>query len=236
MATLGEMLVSARENAGHSAVEIAQTTRIMLSAVQALEEDHFKALPAPGYVRGYILSYCRYIGVDPQAYLDQYEIQTGNMRHDSLGQFPIDRTADRARGVEHEMNWRIIIPVALIVMALASLVYIGNGLGKKHTNTIPPVPSETSATAEMLAANQETLVPFAFTVKAKEGRASKVTINIEGIGEAYNGELVNGQKKSYTDALRAKLTIKKPKNVVVTQNDTDIPIPENGKLTLTAHE
>ena len=240
MATLGEMLVEARREAGFTTTEVAQRTRIMHAAVQALEEDNFSSVPAAGYVRGYLLSYCKLIGADPRPFLEQYERQTGNRRQNSMGRLPIDQTADRYRHQEHDMNWKVVAVLAAVIVLIAVVVYLVGGLrARNNGNTLPPAPVETTATAGGAGTgagiSEDTRVPFSFTVKAKANKATELKIIVDD-AVAYEGSLTSGEKKSYEGVLEAKITIARPNNAVVTQNETNIPIPENGELTLVALE
>jgi cytoskeletal protein RodZ len=241
MMTLGEMLISARKKAGYSSADVARATRVMLPSVQALEDDNQNALPAPGYVRGYILSYCRFLGQDPVPYLAQYERQTGHARHDSMGHTPIDSTADRHRKGEHELGLKTVLIIAAIIVFIGIIVWSASGLFKKNDFTPLPVPAttetstETSQSAAEGTAVEEALALFDFTVKAKKGKASEVVVTVDDV-EAFNGVLTGKQKETFKDVTKAELKIKKPKNITVTQNGTNIPIPKGGKLELVAHE
>lgn len=84
MTTLGDMLIEARKKSGLSAHDVSQRSHIMLSSIYSLEDNNHSSLPAAGYVRGYILSYCKLCDVDPTPYLEQYERQSGNSRRDSI--------------------------------------------------------------------------------------------------------------------------------------------------------
>jgi len=235
--TLGEMLVEARREAGFTTQEVAQRTRIMLAAVQALEEDDYDSLKnvAAGYVRGYLLSYCRLVGVEPQAYLRQYDRQSGNHRQISMGRSPIDQSADRHRQHEHEMNWRVVAVIAAAIVLVAVVIYVIGGLpNRSGLNRILPAPTETTTTVESGALSniEGPLTPFSFSVKAKEDKATEVKIVVDD-AVAYEGSLTSGEEKSYEGVLEAQITISRRKNAVVTQNDTNIPIPADGELMLT---
>jgi len=233
MTTLGEMLVDARKAAGYSVQDVAHRTRIMLSAIQALEDDNLKALPsAAGYVRGYILSYCRLVGVDPRPYLAQYDLQSGNDRQDSMGRLPIDRTADRHSHGENEMNWKVVAIIAAAIVLVLIVVYLVGGIGGNGLSRLPLLSGETTSTANT---GEDTRTPFSFSVEAKEGRATEVEVITDGV-LAYRGALTSGDIEDFEGALEAKITIKKRRNAIVTQNGTNIPIPEDGELTLTAPE
>jgi cytoskeletal protein RodZ len=241
MMTLGEMLLDARKKAGVSALDVSHATRIMLASVQALEDDALDSLPAFGYVRGYILSYCRYVGEDPQPFLEQYQRQSGHSRRNSIGQDHIDVRADRHRQREHEISWKVVLIVALVIVLVGAVVWTAVGLLKRDKNT-PPLPAEPAASGSVVASTtadsadfdaQEESEPFDFTVKVKKGKATKLVITVDGT-EAFNGVMTGGQKESFTEVAEAELEVQKPDNLTVTQNGTRIPIPQSGELHLRA--
>jgi len=70
---IGIILSSAREDAGLTIADLARITRIPRSSVASLEEGRFDSLPAPVFVRGFIRSYCREVGLAPSDILAQYD-------------------------------------------------------------------------------------------------------------------------------------------------------------------
>jgi len=64
MPDLGTYLVSGREQAGMSASDVSSVTRIPVKAVQALEQERWKDLPEAAFVRGFVVNYCRSVGLD----------------------------------------------------------------------------------------------------------------------------------------------------------------------------
>jgi hypothetical protein len=63
---LGEWLREARQRKGLTFTEIERTTRINRHYLEALETEHFDVLPAPVYARGFLRSYARMLGLDPE--------------------------------------------------------------------------------------------------------------------------------------------------------------------------
>lgn len=62
---LGEFLRLEREKRGVSLEQVAASTKIGLKFLQLLEADQYDELPARPFIRGFVISYCRYLGVDP---------------------------------------------------------------------------------------------------------------------------------------------------------------------------
>jgi cytoskeleton protein RodZ len=71
MAALGEQLSSARRKLGLTPAEAAARLRIRTTFVQALEQEHWSAVGAPVYVRGFLRNYAKLVGLDPDPILEQ---------------------------------------------------------------------------------------------------------------------------------------------------------------------
>ena len=73
MASLGQELKRERELRGISLREIADSTRISLKFLQALEEDRLEVIPGVFFVRAILRSYARTIGIDEHQVLNRYQ-------------------------------------------------------------------------------------------------------------------------------------------------------------------
>ena len=62
-------LSEARLARGLTLEDAERGTRIARRFLIALEEHDYSVFPAPIYARGFLRSYCRYLGVDPEAQL-----------------------------------------------------------------------------------------------------------------------------------------------------------------------
>jgi hypothetical protein len=72
-AKLGETLREAREAKGASLNQAEAVTRVRGKYLRALEEAAWASLPEPLYVKGFLRSYARYLGLDPLTILAQYD-------------------------------------------------------------------------------------------------------------------------------------------------------------------
>src|SRR3954451_7062760 len=73
MGSIGETLRQARIDKGVSLVDAERSTHIRRRYLDALESDDFGALPALVYTRGFIRTYAEYLGLSPQAMVDQFQ-------------------------------------------------------------------------------------------------------------------------------------------------------------------
>ena len=65
-ASLLRSLRDARVLAGLSLADVERDTRINRVYLEAIEEGRFQDIPAPVYARGFVRSYARYLGLDPE--------------------------------------------------------------------------------------------------------------------------------------------------------------------------
>lgn len=89
MARLGEMLRAARQDMGVSLAEVEQATKIRQRYLVALEDGDFASLPETIYVIGFLKTYARYLGLDPERTAQLFKEESG--RHELPGVQPETR-------------------------------------------------------------------------------------------------------------------------------------------------
>src|SRR6476620_670397 len=71
--TLGEFLRHERERRGLTIDQVASATKVGVRTLHSLEADLFSELPAKPFIRGFVTSYCRFIGLDPKETIAKYD-------------------------------------------------------------------------------------------------------------------------------------------------------------------
>jgi cytoskeleton protein RodZ len=66
MPPLGERFRAARESRGLSLSDVSEQIRIRSVYLAAIEEENWSAIGAPVYVRGFLRTYARFLGLDPE--------------------------------------------------------------------------------------------------------------------------------------------------------------------------
>src|SRR6185369_7531775 len=69
---IGAMLRGAREQAGRSLRQIADTTKLSVHILAALEQNRISQLPGGIYRRSLVRGYAREVGLDPEQTLQQF--------------------------------------------------------------------------------------------------------------------------------------------------------------------
>lgn len=75
--TLGEKLKKIREEAGVSLSEIAINTKIKREYLEKIEEGKYNELPFDVYVKGFLRSYAKYLGLDSEKVVGQFNKEIG---------------------------------------------------------------------------------------------------------------------------------------------------------------
>jgi len=109
--TFGERLRRERELREVTLAEITSATRIGSRYLDALENENWKALPGGVFNRGFVRAIARYLGLDEEAFLAEYDL-AHNAQVPPEPQRPEERIPSLPR-------W---LPFALILGALALLV------------------------------------------------------------------------------------------------------------------
>jgi cytoskeletal protein RodZ len=77
----GAMLADGRAAAGLELADVARDTRVPLRHLKALEEDRHDDLPALPYAIGFVKSFARAVGLDPEAVASQFRAETSKSPH-----------------------------------------------------------------------------------------------------------------------------------------------------------
>lgn len=80
--SLGEFLRQEREKKGMTIEQVASATKINVRLLHALEEDEYKELPAKPFIRGFVTSYSRFVGLDPREVITQFTTYIDTRAHD----------------------------------------------------------------------------------------------------------------------------------------------------------
>ena len=142
---IGDTLRDARRRQNRSLGDAASQTRIRESHLAALEQEEFDALGGDVYVKGFLRSYAKYLGVDPEPLVDVYRT---TVQRDSDLSLLAARPAGATRTARGPRSG---IVVALVGVVLVILAVIGSRGGEEVQPVSAPGPA-TSPTAGAQAA------------------------------------------------------------------------------------
>ena len=70
---IGDVFRAAREKAGATRDQVADALHLDVSAIAAIEEGRFEALPMRPYARGYVRNYARLLGIDADDLVERFD-------------------------------------------------------------------------------------------------------------------------------------------------------------------
>lgn len=116
MESVGQYLRQQREAKAMSIEEVARATRVPMSSVERLESDQFDELPGEVFVRGFMKSYARAVGIDPDDVLARY---TASRRVAWVTPLPISSPTRPARSKRYGVAIAFVLLLILFTLALS---------------------------------------------------------------------------------------------------------------------
>lgn len=248
MANLGDTFRERRIALGLTIDQAEAATKIRGALIRALEEGDYARLPDPGYVRGYVSSYARFLELDPMPLLQMYRAESGTSRSADLN-LPQTDTAVAPRHQQHAVPARAAIIVVVAVAVLSLAVWGVMRIVRPEPETLPePTPlteptstvpaddavsgtdAETTGESEQADASEESdpealeTVPFTLEVKVSNTGASWLEIDVDG-KRAYVGTLTGGQSKKYEVTEVAKVLVGRPSAVTILRDGKKQKVP-----------
>ena len=138
--TVGALLAEARAAAGRELADLARETRVPLRHLMAIEADDHEALPALPYALGFVKTFARSVGLNPESVGAQFRAETRLTLHvpSAPSLEPLDEFRLPSQG--------------LALAGLAVLVLVIGGLGLYGSGVLDPVPSAPQVAAPAPAA------------------------------------------------------------------------------------
>jgi len=133
----GERLKRERELREVTQQEISSATRIGSHFLQALENEEWEKLPGGIFNRGFVRSIARYLGLDEEALLAEYDLA-----HGTQVASPAERPEDRIPAPPRWLPFVLLLGVlALLVGLTAAGVYGWHYFRSRHPRTASPASS-----------------------------------------------------------------------------------------------
>lgn len=112
----GSRMRDIREQRGVSLRQIAQTTKLSVSALEALERSDISRLPGGIFSRAFVRSYAAEIGADPEETVREFLAQ---FPHESVtGAGPHPQADERSRGKEFVAGAMMIAAIVVVVVGV----------------------------------------------------------------------------------------------------------------------
>jgi cytoskeletal protein RodZ len=258
MKTLGETFREQRQALGLTIEQAEAATRVRARLLEALENDDLERLPDPGYVKGYVWSYAKFLELDPTESVEAYKRQVGDLHKHDVNIRTDSVVASRKEA--HTLPWRTALIAAGLIAVIGLISWAAFGalrntpddssvpLPVEATETAPPPSKKTTTSTEQAppvesseptteGATTPTPVPFTVTVRVEDGSRSWLRVTVDGKTE-YEG-ILEADTLEYEVANEASVRIGAPSVVTVLKDGEPVAIPENAStpvLTLSASE
>ena len=164
MFEIGSSLREARIRRGVELAQAETATRIRAKYLNALEEEQFESLPGDAYARAFLRGYAKFLGLDPELFVDEYNAR-----------FPVVEEP----GLSRPRPRRALPVVALVsVLAVGVLSLVAWHYGTQ-TNPRPAGPIEPVGVSVTRAEIPATTAPtLRANVKAQAPKAKPTSVAV----------------------------------------------------------
>jgi cytoskeleton protein RodZ len=210
---VGRTLREARERRGVSLRQVANATKIALSALEALERNDISRLPGGIFSRAFVRSYAIEVGLDPEATIQEFIAQ---FPHDSvIAGHPTSTHSEDHQAIDSDRRAATTV-VRLIAMSIpiaGAIIYFGTAGRHVATSVVDAQPAPAAAAlVEAPVALVETQPALVETVRAIEAPAAVparppvsiasasrpsdlLTVGLSVTGECWLSATVDGEKR-----------------------------------------
>ena len=189
MASVGEQLRQAREQAGLTLSDVAARTKIQRWILEDIERDDLSRVPGGVFVRGYLSSFARVVGIDAEPLLTDYRAAT-----QTVEPAPVVERAE----VPIVSRWTIVRVAAIV--SVAAFMWMNAPHKKSNSTSVAVAPAPASAPRTTAPAAPE-VVPVAATT-GSTAEPPKVLACINKLASTHNA--VSKSKVFCVNVLRAE--------------------------------
>jgi cytoskeletal protein RodZ len=179
--TLGAYLREARRRKRVSLERAAEQTRIRADFLMRMESDDFDFL-APAYVRGFLSSYARFLGVQIEPLIEEFDRRFGTGNVDTAQMIAMDRKRVRGSGERRIGPLAIVLFAAAGILLLFAVIGLAAGDGDNENGQVAINPTETPTPTETtpIPSVTETPTPTITFTQPSEPEPEETTVPIDG--------------------------------------------------------
>ena len=127
---LGEFLRREREVRNIELHDVSRTTKIPVRSLERLEAGEYEALPGEVFVRGFIKSYARCVGLDDESALLLYDSEREKRRVEAEESQPRIEVAEEPDPLQ--MRRRVGIAVFVVIVLIIATITLSLLLRRPH--------------------------------------------------------------------------------------------------------
>jgi len=117
--TIGDILRETRESLGMSQETLASETKLKLDIINALENNSFENLPALPYIKAFLVTICKRLGLNTKSLIEKLTSQRGIPVEEPL---PLDKKETLSINNRPQKIFPLLILVALGIVLLVMLL------------------------------------------------------------------------------------------------------------------
>ena len=235
---MGAYLRAARTEQGVSLERAAQDTKIKADFLMRMESDEFDFI-APAYARGFLRSYARYLKLEDQPFLDEYDRRFGTGPVEAVQIVAADKAkTKKVRDHSPFSRWTILLVLAAGVLLALALIGIFTpkpardrggvaGQTESPSPTVTPEDEKSPKSPSPSAPPTETLLladGMELTVAATNGDCW-VDVDADG-ADTFAAILPAGESETFTAEDEMVVVLGAPSSVELTLNEIDLGSPE----------
>jgi cytoskeleton protein RodZ len=120
--SVGELLRSTREAKKLSLTDVHQDTKMTIPVLKALEQDDFSPFESEIYLKSFLKSYAKYLGMDPELAVRRLDAQRGTSVASGGAMWDIEESVREEKVKSPKILSRIVVPLLLLVIIILSIL------------------------------------------------------------------------------------------------------------------
>jgi len=228
---IGAAITAAREASGLSIADVSERTRIRKGVITAIELDDFSHCGGDVYAKGHLRSIGTAVGADAGPWVAAYDQQFGTAAPTATEVFDSE-TSSPVR-IRRGVNWSAIMAAALVIAVGLVVVQVtqssdepgrdqGTVAVPEATPTDEPTDDPTDDPTQVAQAEPDQVV---VRMTALPGQRSWVSVTRSDGSVAYEGDITDGQSKTFRDDQRIQILSGCASSVEFNVNGHDVGAP-----------
>jgi hypothetical protein len=229
--SIGAWVNEARESAGLSIDEVSERTRIRKTVIEEIEHDNFAHCGGNVYAKGHLRSIGSAVGADPTPWVAEFERQYGTPAPSATEVF--ESETSRPIRIRRGVNWSAIMAAALVIAVGLVVLQVTTSSDEPTRERVTvadpePTPTDTPTDQPSEDPNQVAQAPpdqVVVRMDALPGELSWVSVTRSDGSVIYEGDISNGQSKTFRDDKRISVLTGCASSIELTVNGQDVGSP-----------
>ncbi|MDQ3913710.1 MAG: DUF4115 domain-containing protein [Actinomycetota bacterium] len=235
--TIGGYLRAVRRRRRISIERAAEDTKIRAAFLMRMESDEFDFL-APAYVRGFLRSYARYLRVEAEPLLEEFENRYGGGRSEASQMVALQRREKAIPRERRRLNsWAVAGGAAAVILVVLAIVGVASAPDRQEpagtslsaaTPSPEPTPSLSPSEAAEPTEDPEDAVATKGIELVVDAAAGDSWLEVYADGKSvplYYDTLAHGSTMTFEANDRMFVRLGYPGNVELTVNGTNVGSP-----------